>query len=411
MSASDPSYHRARQGLRKHTLGLLAWFGSIMLVFGFLATWVNPLWITPSPWSSASFDHYKPVHKHPRLGKTGLVRSGKWDAILLGSSRVDIAFDPQHPAFGDLRVANLALRGGTITEHRAMLEYAYARQPLKLVVVGVDLADLTSRHDVLDVAGFQESPLSESGDPFEKELRYRFGTSAFEMSVKTLDYRFTKRLSAYSPQGQWVRQLDKRPLRQVLQYESFMWANRFIKERHKGIAGNPDKVEDYRQIIRFCLDHHLRLFLCIPPNHAAFLSVFRLKGDPDPGFRTDREIMTSVIAEETQGNDASSITLWDFNDFHPYNCEALPPIDQPRKPTYYWADGTHALPTLGSIMLSRMMDLPPAHPEDATYGTPLTTENLDDREQTLRDGYLRYQKDHPEDFAWVENHMNLWKPN
>jgi hypothetical protein len=408
-SQKTRDYRSANEAVRRHALGLIGTFGVLMLLFISLSTRINPLWITPTAWTDPSFADYKPIHKFPRSGKAGLIRSFDWDTVLLGSSRVDIAFDPLLPQWDKKRVANLALRGGTLSEHEAMLEYAAENEDLELAILGVDLTDLTNPVTIPAGSGFEESPLSKTGDTFEKELRYRCGYSFFEMSVKTLNYKARDRLSAYTPEGHWVRQLDKRPLRDVIQYVSFMWSDRFITQRKESIEVNEAKTESLRRIIRLCQKRNIRLILCIPPNHAAYLSVFRLKDDPDPGFRIDRELITRVIAEES--NSDSTVELWDFNDFHPYNCEDLPPIDDPRKPTEYWADGTHALPSLGGIMLARMLGWPLESPEHASYGTKLDTSNLEERLKEIAQGYDRYRHEHPEDFQWVSDHMDKWERN
>ncbi|MGB6220484.1 hypothetical protein [Haloferula sp.] len=404
-------YRSARNAARRHALGLGGTFGFLMLLFVTLSTHINPLWLTPTAWTDSSYADYKPVHKFPRNGKTGLIRSFDWDTVLLGSSRVDIAFDPLLPEWDGKRVANLALRGGTLNEHLAMLEYASENEQLELAIIGVDLTDLTNPVTIPPGAGFEESPLSDTGDAFEKELRYRCGYSFFEMSVKTLNYKIRDRLSAYTPEGHWLRQLDKRPLRAVLQYVSFMWSDRYITQRKKSIEINPAKVEALRSIIQLCQKKNIRLILCIPPNHAAFLSVFRLKHDPDPGFRIDREVICQVVAEENAKGSGAPVELWDFNDFHPYNCEALPPIDDPRKPSEYWADGTHALPSLGKIMLARMLDWPLEDPAHASYGRKLESGDVEARLDEITAGYERYQNDHPDDHQWVIDHMDLWEKN
>ena len=369
-----------------------------MLLFVFLSTFINPLWVTPTPWTNAGFSDFKPIHKYPRSGKAGLIRSFDWDVVLLGSSRIDIAFDPKLPEWQGKRVANLALRGGTLSEHYAMLDYAAKNENLEMAILGVDLADLTNPITIPAGSGFEESPLSKNGDLFEKELRYLCSATFFEMNVKTLNYRRKDRLSAYTPEGHWIRQLDKRPPRDVIQYVSFMWSDRYIRQRKESIEVVQSKVDDLRNIIRLSQEKNIRLILCIPPNHAAFLSVFRLKDDPDPGFRIDREIITQVAAEENATTKGPPVVVWDFNDFHPDNCETLPPIDDPRAPMENWADGTHALPKLGYTMLARMLDWPLRNPADADYGTRLTPDSIDERIEELEAGYQRYQIDHPEDF-------------
>ena len=393
------------QASRRYFTWLAGSFTVAMLVISFLNTWVNPLWLTPMPWSSAAFAECKPVHKAPRSGKAGLIRSGTWDTVLLGSSRVDIAFDPTLPQWQGRKVANLALRGGTLNEHLAMLSYASERQKLDLAIIGIDLTDVTNPVTIAEGSGFDESPLAPCNDKVERELRYISGISTFVETVKCLNYRAHGRLGAYSAQGQWVRSLDKRPLRQVLQKESFRWAHLFATQRRKSLEVKETKTEALHRILALCRDKGIRLILCIPPNHAAYLTAMRLNNDPDPCFRTDRAAFTSVIAQEAAAHPgAPPVELWDFNDFHPLNCEVLPPEGDHF--AEYWADGTHALPSLGKTMLSRMMGWPVEDPKGADYGEKLDITTLDARIRHIADGYDRYRTSDPADFQWVRDNID-----
>jgi len=202
---------------------------------------------------------------------------------------------------------------------------------------------------------------------------------------------------------QWVRLLDKRPMRKVLQFESFKWADHFAAQRRKSIEVNPKKIEALRGILRLCREKNIHLYLCIPPNHAAYLSAMRLNGDPDPAFRVDRSHILAVLAEEQAAHPGTQVDLWDFNDFHPLNCEPLPaPTEQH---TYFWADGTHALPPLGHIMLARMLGWPVPDARGADYGVKLTPGDLEARLRQIDGGYPRYQAEHADDFGWVREHL------
>jgi hypothetical protein len=389
---------------KRYFFGLILPVGVLLLLIAFFNTWVNPLWVATTSWSSPAFASYKPLHKALRTAKPGLARSFQWDGVMLGTSRVDIAFDPTLPEWEGKRVANFALRGGTICEHEAMLRYAVAHQQrLEFVVLGVDLSDLTSPVNITPGTGFDESPLAQNGNRLEREIRYVVGVSMFADAVKCMNYRRKGRLGAYTPEGQWVRQLDKRPMRTVLSHESFKWAGHFAAQRRKSIKVNPVKVEALRNILRLCREKNMRLHVCIPPSHAAYLSAMRLNGEPDPVFRVDRSQILAVLEEELAAHPGSKVELWDFNDFHPLNCDPLPGPEE--KHTYFWADGTHALPPLGHIMLARMMGWPVPDARGADYGVKLTPGGLEARLRQIDDGYPRYQTEHAEDFAWVREHL------
>ena len=174
------------RAFHRYGLGLFAVAAGIVVLFTLVNTRVNPIAVTPTPWSDPGFREYRPIYRYQRTAKAGLLRSEPWSTVFLGSSRIDIALDPEHPDWGDTRTVNLALSAGTLPEAAAMFDYAAQRQDIGLTIVGIDLADLTSRFSLMHTAGFMESPLNRNGDKIERELRYYSGISTFEASIRAI---------------------------------------------------------------------------------------------------------------------------------------------------------------------------------------------------------------------------------
>ncbi len=398
------------RSFRRHALGLLGTFAGIMLLFTFVNTWINPLWVTPAPWTNEAFAEHRQIYRSLRTAKAGLARSIPWEVAMLGSSRVAIGLDPAIPQWGDTKVVNLGMSAASINENAAMVDFLIKNDPaLKQIILGIDLTDLTSESDLSRGAGFYESPLNEHGDAFEREIRYHVGFSTAEASYKTVKARSSGVVPPYTTKGHWAHHRSVDPVRVILERDSVPFAVRYVRKRKVELALSESKLESFRKAIRSCLEHNIKLTLFIPPNHAVYLSVFPLDHDPDPYFMLDRRTIVKV-AEEEQKNfpNAPQVVVWDFNDYHPLNCEPIP--EKPETPAKYWVDGTHSLETLGNVILSRINGWPLDDPTEASYGQIITTKNIDAREEFIQKGYERYQVEQPEDWQFTKNIMKEFSP-
>jgi hypothetical protein len=384
-------------------LGLLGTVLVILGLFTLVNTWINPLWVTPSPWTDESFAEHRQIYRNLRTAKAGLARSQPWDVALVGSSRVAIGLDPDIPQWGDLRVVNLGISAGSITENAVIAEYVVERQPeLKRVILGLDLTDLTSEDDKALNAGFFDSPFSDRGNPFERELRYMVGFSSAEASYKTLKARDDGVVPPYTAKGHWAHHRSADPVRTILKRDSIPFAIRYVRLRKAELKISERKVEALRRGLRACLGAGVEMVIIIPPNHAAYLVNMPLQGDPDPFFMVERRKIVEVVAEENaKFPNSPPVVVWDFNDFHPLNAERIPKLGE--GPMKYWVDGTHALETLGTVMLSRIHGWPLEDPDEKTYGRIITPEDIDERETEIKDSYDRYLRENPGDVDWVQS--------
>lgn len=380
---------------------LLGTAAGIVILFTAFNTWINPLWVTPAPWTDESFAEFRPIYRHQRTAKAGLVRSADWQAAVFGSSRVDIALDPANPRWGDTRAVNLAVSAGTLPETSAILRYTLRHDKLKTAIVGIDIGDLMGAHSPYRTTGFMESPFNPNGDTFERELRYISGISTFETAVQTLINRSRNSLPEYTPQGHRLRHQEPPDVLQTIQRDSIPHALRTVRRRKHALAPNDWKISLLRQILDDSKAAHTRLVVLIPPSHAAYIGIYHLENDPDPCFSHDRGIMAKLVAESNAAHpEAPPAVVWDFNDFHELNCEAIPSDKSRMK---YWVDGTHARKSLGDVMLARVMGWPADDPAGADYGFELTAENLDQRLAALKQGYRDYQVRHAEQWQWMRD--------
>lgn len=374
-----------------------------MLGISFLLnTWVNPLWVSPAPWSSPDFADYKPIHKHPRTGKAGLAQVGGWKHAIIGSSRLDIALDPRNPLWEGESAVNLGLRGGNLCEFAPMLRVTADHNDLETVVLGVDHYDLTSEVLIPNEGAFLQSPLAVPSSRSDRTFRYYLGGSTTTFSIKALNYRAKGRLASYDHLGQWVESLDGRPFRAIFTTDSLPQAVTWIRRSRHSLEAIPQKVAALEDILETCRSRGIRLVIFIPPNHATYLATFFLSDAPDPTFDTNRRLLFDAVARsDVRYPDAPPVQIWDFCDFHPVNCEPLPAEDSTHRMDR-WIDGTHATTMVGDWMLHCALRGAPLTPIEGAgpFGTLIDEESIETQPESIRSGYERYRSEHPADHQW-----------
>jgi len=401
----------SQKAFRRFFIGIVGCFTFVMATFSFINTWVNPLWVSHAPWTNdAKFSDHRQIYRNLRTAKAGLARSKQWDVAFLGSSRVAIALDPALKQWGDQKVVNLGLSGGSLNEQSAFVDYlSEHQQHLKTIFLGIDLTDLTEPNDMAKNAGFYESPLNPAGDVVEREVRYVAGISSFLASVNTIKSAgkaatATKEsdMPPYTPLGHWLRNRSVRPARDIILTDSIPHAIRMIRQRKSKLEISPKKRAALVHILSSCLERNVEVKILLPPNHSAYLSVFFLNQDPDPTFSGVRKAIVEEVAAANAAHPSSKpVVVWDFIDFHPLNSETIPPVGVGDGKLHYWADGTHGLETLGNVMLARMNDWQIESKQGADYGTVINVQNLPARLADIQIQYERYQTQHHEEFKFV----------
>ncbi|MBK1827511.1 hypothetical protein [Haloferula rosea] len=388
----------SQQPYRRYVRSVVGFFAFAVTLFAAVNTWINPLWVTPAPWTDEGFAEWRPIYRQQRTAKAGLVRSESWDAAFFGSSRIDIAMDPALPEWGDEKAVNLAVSAGTLPETSGILHYTIQNDPLQLAVVGIDLGDMLHGGSGMRNTGYMESPFNEKGDAFERELRYVVGISSFEASFRAITNRINKRPPEYTIQGHRLRHQENYDVAQVIDRDSIPHAMRVIRGRRTGISPNPWKMECLQRILDDTKAANCKLVVVLPPNHATYLGVYYYLDDVDPTHLMDRELILKMLKDSNEAHpDAPAATVWDFNDFHALNCEKFTPPGERMK---WWLDGTHARKALGDVMLARIMDWPIEGP-GKDYGVELTLDGLQSRSEQLFAGYERFKTESPDLWNWM----------
>lgn len=123
---------------RRFAVGLIGFVAIPPLALAALIILVDPYYVFGTP-NFPGINVVRPLYEdHLPVAKPYQVRRIKPDAIILGSSRAEVALDPQHPGWGGKNVFNFGLPSATSYEVMLAFLDAQSRGQLKQAVVGLD---------------------------------------------------------------------------------------------------------------------------------------------------------------------------------------------------------------------------------------------------------------------------------
>lgn len=180
---------------------VLFFLSTISLFFGFILLFniiVDPFWYFNLV-NIKGFNAIKPHFAHNlRLGKAHQICKQKPTNIVMGTSRVELAFDPNHPGWqiSPGITYNLAMGGAGFSEIFKTFQHAYyASDNLKLAVIGLDFFMFNAHREAVvfgtEVFNFDEKRLLLSSNDsckrtFFHDIDYFLGSKAAIASWSTL---------------------------------------------------------------------------------------------------------------------------------------------------------------------------------------------------------------------------------
>jgi hypothetical protein len=328
------------------------------------------------------FNQIKPqLKRYQREIKTELALAARADALIIGNSRAEIGFNPEHRAFAaDAHASyNLALAGSSIGVARAELTALRERgvHP-RTLVVGVDFLDFL----VNPAAPARPGATAPVADRLA-ELKWRLD-AAFSID-SLIDALATVRLQHLAdPESMTARGFnpffDYRKMARdegyypLFQQRATRYAKRFVSRPpalHNAHGQTAVDFEHLHSVLSAAAAAGAEIQIAIYPYHAQILAMFEQAGLM-PAFEQWKVLMATQVAAVRAAYPQARITLWDFSGYTPYQCEAIPAKGERKAATaWYWEAG-HFKSALGDIMLDRMFATPAADAPDG-FGVRLPT--------------------------------------
>jgi len=383
----------------------LRWFaallGTYLVLTAALSTTVDPWRINATRWASSALDASREISQARRVGKAALANLGTWQAVIIGSSRLEIGLDPTHPALPPLRCVNLAMSAANLLENLTVANYALERNPqLKTLIFGVDPGDLHSVGDSRNSNHFYQSPFADNNHSIERDINQVIGWHAFTDSIETLRRHWQGLRPKFSPLGQMLQPGYHENLRAFV--ESIPLDNAVDQWPLRPQILQQQKVERLAELIARVRRAGIAMYIIIPPQHA-LKQIHPTEDRPDAmGWENDllvlRELCTAANARAAP---APPVQLWSFLSFNPFTAAPMPVPDAPCQAVPGWFDLGHASSTLGNRVLDTLFA---GQPGAAALACPVGINLLDGEWQAICTAWIDAHHDfcvsHPQDAAW-----------
>ncbi len=294
-----------------------------------------------------------------RISKAELVRHFPGSTFFVGSSRVEVAYNPESKAIPDAPICNLGISATNFYELSYVLDYILKQPQLRRIVLFLDFQQFTAARGVS--YDFDLSRFNTRLSSFDYHCNVLLRKGVTRLSLKTLDYYFRGRQDVVTPLGY------RRPAAMDTDESLAERAHNVLRfalrdpETLGGFQYSPERMAALQSFVRKCRDADVDLIVVIQPTHATMLESFRCAGLWDTHETWVRDVVR-LVAEESDG----MTPVWDFTSFGPYTTEPLLTATgaSPQSTRWFW-EPSHCKVELGELILRRIFHRPDA---DLNFG-------------------------------------------
>ncbi|AYJ77660.1 hypothetical protein [Aliarcobacter cryaerophilus] len=316
--------------------------------------------------------------EYMRLVKAINVEEIKPYSIVLGTSRAEMAIDPEHEYFIKPSY-NLANAGSTMYETKYYLKEAILQGKLKKVLL---VADWRMFNDVnmKQVADFET--YFENRNIYKYLLNYK----VFEDSLFTIKNQ--NKLSLHKSNGQ----MTDRYVNDVLLAHGGQYKTMLAEEKnyYKNFTNNnsykdtkKDSFEDFKEILQMCYRNNIKLDIIFGPSHIRQWEAFDYYHGYETFLKWKKDI---VLFVEKIGLEENKIpfNILDFSVYHRLTAENVP--KEPEQRMEFHFEGSHYTNKLGLIVLDRLSN----NSLYNDFGVYINSSNIDNHLENLRKDRLNF---------------------
>jgi hypothetical protein len=369
----------------------ITWFFCVVLMITLIGVFnalIDPYYVIGAP-RLAGLNTAKPeAITHTQLAKNYLIGRARPAGLLLGTSTVDLGFDPGNRFWPDdaRPVFNYGVPGisilGTLTNLRRAITLGTVRRAL-VVLEFNDFMWVPSQGKAV-AASMAVTPLQRAHDIVLATL----SLDALRASIVTVITQQQPDPIDLSPEGATNEEGFRKQVRIDGYEQLFLQKNTESSKRLAYIAAllrtRPDaglaNLDVIAEIIAVCRRHGIALDFAFPPVHADLL-VQIYRAGLWSRFQSAKAAITHLIA--AQGGEA--VPLWDFSGFNTVSTEPVPlPSERGVDMVWFW-EPSHFKRSLGERMLAAI------YGGVAGYGVRLTPQMIEAhlaQETAARDAWM-----------------------
>lgn len=318
----------------------------------------------------------------PRVSKAFAVMRLEPRTAIIGNSRANYAYRPDHPGWGAGPVYNFGINGATLYEYRRFLSHTAASGRLKSVFLSFDLAGFTSQWRTRD--DFVEAMLvtDENGRPkplagLDRALYWlsldalRFSIFAAWGDAKEERERDRTRRDGLRDGGSFLDRAAADPDGQRGFFRSVDERLVASLDHCRGAPIYEPNRQQFRALIDDARRLNVALNIVIDPVHIRRLLIYWLTGGWDVYEQIKREVVETTARARAAG---AQIRVFDFSGLSDYIVEPPAAPGEPQPLARYFFESSHFTPLLGDRILDGVLSV---RPPEGDFGVELTPQNID----------------------------------
>lgn len=339
-----------------------------------------------------------------RMSKAGVVCRLKPAQIAIGTSRLEIGMDPNHPAWATAPgpVYNYALGGLGLRELSLSLRHAKNAGHVKRAVIGLDFLMFNANREAsvfgTEVFDFDEAQLVLGptvgcwSTLFYNANRF-IGPQGLIFSFLTVTYQLKEPNSNPEAWGLYDRDgfrsyfplaLSKVPSSRIFSsdaqekyYVSKIWRPPPSERYCFTAAGGQNTMDTFRDMVHFARQSNIDARFYLEPLHARMMLALQDAG-LWPQFEDWKRSVLKILSEEAQESGKPPFPLWDFSGFNSVTNEHIPSLDdETTKIKWFW-EPSHYKKETGDLILDRVLNYHAVGRDDPTdFGVKLSLENIE----------------------------------
>jgi hypothetical protein len=345
-------------------------------------------------------DPYRLFHQDPRpaivetkarpAGNVGDVKrlnavSFRPNELILGNSRAEIGFDPQHPAWAKRgeRAYNLAVPGQNIPEVRDSFVLLVEGGQIRTAILAVDFQDFIQNAGKIETGVEPGRPVDLRRIRLREQGRSLLTLTGTGDSIKTLrasrlPFPETNRPDGFNPLLEYFTIVQREGYDSLFRQRLNETTANYVRAR-KGLypEGESDSLEfaALRDILRLAREQQIKLYVVTYPYYGQYYLLFDQLGLWGE-FEEWKRLVVRAIDETNRTGAGPPIEFWDFAAVSRLTKLPLLSTDSSGASAWY-LEGGHFKKELGDVMLPQFLLSDEPVTEDLRTGTRLTSENIE----------------------------------
>ncbi|MCT7531779.1 hypothetical protein [Aliarcobacter cryaerophilus] len=299
-------------------------------------------------------------------------------SIVIGTSRSDMGFNPEHKYFQKPSY-NLSITGSSIYETKYYIKEMILKGDTKEILMVIDWRMF---NDLL-------KKVPEFETYFEGFNPYRHIINIQTLKDSYFTIKNQNRHSMYQKNGLLIDEGMKLHVKNsgghlaLMKKEEKFYYSIFPTDDNTYIGTKKSSFDDFRDILELAYANNIKIDIIFGPSHIRQWEAFSYYHDIENWYKWKKDVILYVekVANEQH---KKPFRVMDFSVYHKLTAETVP-TNPKENMKYYWEAG-HYKKELGDIVLDRLLDISPYK----DFGVEVNSKNIDEHIQNLREDRAKF---------------------